>query len=166
MNNREVYANLKAMKPFYYMTEREKQAYAAKKKAWQEEFIADFVARNGYEPDDIYVKNEMNKAFPLENVVSLDAVKMAMINSDKSVTYDVTIEDQAENTCEACLHDLIRGLPERWQVIYDKALLQGQCRASIANELGMSRVSVEKVIQKIVKRIIQDKEISKFFRMG
>lgn len=163
MDDSEVYYNLKAVFPSYCMTRSERHELALQKAAWREGFIAGFVTAYGYEPHTLDVLDAEYEVFPKNPVLSLDEL-MDEIEDEKAPVPEKIYGNETDDSCLDCLHELIRELPESWQIAYQNVVLNGMTHAEAAERIGVTRQQVDYIINRIKKIIRNNKNISSFFR--
>ena len=163
MDDSEVYYNLKAVFPSYCMTRSERHELAWQKAAWREGFITGFVSAYGYEPHPQDVRDGEREAFPRNSVLSLDTIDIN-VEDEYAKTPDNVYGMEMDDSVMDCLHELVRSWPENWQYIYRKALFEGYSHVEVAKMLGISRQRIDTIVNKIKRQIIQNENISSFFR--
>lgn len=165
----EVYHNIRALNPNAWLTEEEKKALRAQKDEWARQYIAEFVAAHGYEPNPVDVNDAVNERFPKNWTGSLDRMLSGDSEddySDKShllaflaVPEKPEVPDDVER-----LRELVSSFPERWQTIYRRVLLNGNSKVEVGADLGISDVRVGQIVRQIQQKIANDEILKNFFR--
>lgn len=153
MDDHEVYINSKEMKlPEWYQP-----IY----KEWKEKFISDFTEKYGRKPyaDEIPGGHR-----------TLESVDFTMGENDeefgdKSYLQEKLAVRDESNESEAVerLKEIVEGMPENWQKVYELVLIEGVSKAETGRILKISDVRVGQLVRRIKKEISNDKKLKKFF---
>ena len=61
------------------------------------------------------------------------------------------------------LQEIVASLPENWQEIYKRVLIEGFPMAEVARQRGVTEGAVRKVVNKIRSRIAEDEVLKNYF---
>lgn len=163
MNDHDVYTALKVKKP--------------KREDWQKEeiecfradFIRSFTERYGYEPNPAYVNDVVNEQFPKNWVTSIEELTSSNDEDDDDSIGDKSmilaeVSASSEPGVIEKMDEIAATWPESWQEIYERVLKGGETIVSIARERNVTEGAVRKTLNKIRKRLSEDKELRKFIR--
>lgn len=164
LDDSEVYYNIKARRP------EEDDAQKAKRAAWQERYVADFIAEHGYKPHEQDIVAAVNEAFPKGWVASLDELLDGDEEHDgcgdkSSVLAGLCTSDDSDDSPQVeRLRELIAALPEKEQTVYCRVLIGGEKQKIVAEDIGLSPMRVSQIMKKIRLLIAGDKNLQSFFR--
>lgn len=152
IDDHEVYVNCKERKlPEWYKPVFEK---------WKEEFIKRFEEEYGRKPypDEIPYSHRLNESLE-------DSADEFGEYSDKSylqAAIAVTDEDDTPDSIFR-LRELVAEMPEQWQKVYELHFIENLSKAEVGRKLGISDVRVGQLVNKIKRRIAEDKILKNFF---
>lgn len=165
----EVYHNIRALNPNAWLTEADRKALRERKDEWARQFIAKFEANYGYEPNYTDVNDAVNEAFPKIWTGSLDEIIAGTLDDndfgDKSkilAQFAVYNVEEVSGPVER-LREMVLTFPERWQVIYQRVLLEKKSKTKVGAELGISDVRVGQIVRKIQEKIATDIILKNYF---
>ena len=165
----EVYHNIRALNPNAWLTEADRKVLREQKEEWARQYVAKFKADHGYEPNYTDVNDAVNEAFPKNWTGSLDEIIGGTSDDDdlgdKSrilAQFAVYDEEEISGPVER-LRELVITFPERWQVIYQRVLLEKKSKTEVGAELGISDVRVGQIVRQIQDKIAADKILKSFF---
>ena len=150
LDDSEVYYNLKNIRP--ERTKKEK----AKIEEWQQDFISDFTARHGYEPNKYIVEDAIKDAFPRNYNLSLDFDNNDDIDPDKRLI--ASIEDRSYNEAfewSERMDKVFALLTDKQRIILNLMYVEGYKQSEIAKIMNISSAAVKKHLDK-AKNIIKN----------
>ncbi len=149
IDDREVYNNVKNLHPA--RTEKEKKVIVE----WKKQFVADFIAQNGYEPSDDVVRGAVKDEFPMNYSLSINAfddecedgknpIQMLAFLGDNDTDDDSRIER---------LHEAVKQLSIKEQELYHQIQELRLSQKEIALKQGVTPQYINKKWRNIKTKI-------------
>lgn len=128
---------------------------------WKEQFIADFKEQFGREPfaDEIPGRHRVLES--LDGQADSDGDDLG---DSSHLEEELAVSDE-EDIPETILRlrEIIAGMPEQWQKVYQLVVLDGLSKAKAGRIMGISDVRVGQLMKKVNVAIAEDEELRKYF---
>ncbi len=135
------------------LTNYEKEIY----RKWRDEY---FKQNGRYPENDGYF-------YPKRQFVYLDAVSEDFEDENSNLQYEIYLSTAAEeNDCISRLHEIIESMPERWQIVYHRAMLEGYTNVEVAKMLNVTEGRIRVLRRKIEEKIRSDEILKSFLSRG
>ncbi|MFP1714781.1 sigma-70 family RNA polymerase sigma factor [Gardnerella leopoldii] len=155
MDDSEVYCNNKNLRP--NRTAEEK----AEIKAWKKQYIQQFKAKHGYEPNKDDVEYAAEEHFPRNYNLSLDFDADGELEVDKSYIaealsttddYGFSADDYGFEWSEE-MENAFSTLTDRQRQVIRLMFIEGYTQSEIASMLGISSAGVKKHLDKALEKL-------------
>lgn len=155
MDDREVYYNNKNLRPTRTAEEK------AEIKAWKKQYIQQFKAKHGYEPNKDDVEYAAEEHFPRNYNLSLDFDADGELEVDKSYIaealsttddYGFSADDYGFEWSEEMEH-AFSTLTDKQRQVIRLMFIEGYTQSEIASMLGISSAGVKKHLDKALEKL-------------
>ena len=154
IDDSEVYFNLK------YINVDKEERKARKKQ--REEYILDFKARFGYEPNEEDIPINMHREYvPIDSVTSDDEELGDASKVQEALSVHPFEEDYS---AVQCMRRLVEGFTKREQEVYYLVGKKGLTKRAAAKKLEISEMRVGQIMANIIKKLRSNPDLRRFFR--
>lgn len=129
-------------------------------------FIDRFTKENGRAPYDDELESARDTAFPKNWLLSIEQITGEF--GDESACRVLSFRSHSEPASPVIerLHEVVASMPESWQEIYQKHVIDGWPFTEIACQRGVGESAIRKTMKKIESAIRKDKKLQKFYQRG
>ena len=154
IDDHEVYVNCKEIKlPEWYQPIYNE---------WKEKFIADFKSLHGRLPfnDEIPGRHRLCESIDAQSDAEGDE-----LGDSSRLEAEIAVSDEDDTPYTVIrLREIIAGMPEQWQKVYNLVFIEGLSKAKAGRIIGISDVRVGQLVRKINAAIANDEILKNLYR--